>query len=39
MPKGVRFKLEQVVGKMREIEVKVEQDREVLSGCRGVGTE
>jgi len=34
MPKGVRLKPEQIVAKLREIEVKIGQGKDVLSACR-----
>jgi len=34
MPKGVRIKPEQIVAKLREIEVKIGQGKDVLSVCR-----
>jgi putative transposase len=34
MPKGVRLKAEQVVAKLREIEVKLSQGKDVLTACR-----
>ena len=34
MPKGVRLKPEQVVAKLREIEVKLSQGKDVLTACR-----
>lgn len=37
MPKGVRLKLEQIVAKLREIEVKVGQGKDVLTACREAG--
>jgi len=33
MPKGVRLKPEQIVAKLREIEVKIGQGKDVLSAC------
>ena len=37
MPKGVRLKPEQIVAKLREIEVKIGQGKDVLSACREAG--
>ena len=37
MPKGVRLKAEQVVAKLREIEVKLSQGKDVLTACREAG--
>jgi len=37
MPKGVRLKPEQIVAKLREIEVKIDQGKDVLSACREAG--
>jgi hypothetical protein len=37
MPKGVRIKPEQVVAKLREIEVKLSQGKDVLTACREAG--
>ena len=37
MPKGVRLKPEQVVAKLREIEVKLSQGKDVLTACREAG--
>jgi len=37
MPKGVRLKPEQAVAKLREIEVKLSQGRDVLTACREAG--
>jgi len=37
MPKGVRLKPEQIVAKLREIELKVGQGKDVLSACREAG--
>ena len=37
MPKGVRVKPEQVVAKLREIEVKLSQCKDVLTACREAG--
>jgi hypothetical protein len=37
MPKGVRLKPQQVVAKLREIEVKLAQGKEVLTACREAG--
>jgi len=37
MPKGVRLKPEQVVAKLREIEVKLSQGKDVLVACREAG--
>ena len=34
MPKGVRLKPEQIVAKLREIEVKIGQGKDVLTACR-----
>ena len=34
MPKGVRLKPEQIVAKLREIEVKIGQGKDLLSACR-----
>jgi hypothetical protein len=34
MPKGVRLKPEQIVAKLREIEVKIGQGKDVLSACQ-----
>ena len=33
MPKGVQLKPEQIVAKLREIEVKIGQGKDVLSAC------
>jgi hypothetical protein len=37
MPKGVRLKPEQIVAKLREIEVKMGQGKDVLTACREAG--
>jgi hypothetical protein len=37
MPKGVRVKPEQIVAKLREIEVKMGQGKDVLTACREAG--
>ena len=37
MPKGVRLKPEQVVARLREIEVKLSQSKDVLKACREIG--
>jgi hypothetical protein len=37
MPKGVRLKPEQIVAKLREIEVKMAQAKDVLTACREAG--
>ena len=37
MPKGVRLKPEEIVAKVREIEVKIGQGKDVLSACREAG--
>ena len=37
MPIGVRLKPEQIVAKLREIEVKIGQGKDVLSACREAG--
>jgi len=37
MPKGVRLKPEQAVAKLREIEVKLSQGKDVLVACRESG--
>ena len=37
MPKGVRLKPEQIVAKLREIEIKIGQGKDVLSACREAG--
>ena len=37
MPKGVRLTPEQVVAKLREIEVKLSQGKDVLVACREAG--
>ena len=37
MPKGVRLKPEQVVARLREIEVKLSQGKDVLTACREIG--
>ena len=37
MPKGVRLNPEQIVAKLREIEVKIGQGKDVLSACREAG--
>ena len=37
MPKGVRLKPEQIVAKLREIEVKIGQGKDVLTACREAG--
>jgi hypothetical protein len=34
MPKGVRLKPEQIVAKLREIEVKIDHSKDVLTACR-----
>jgi len=34
MPKGVRLKPEQIVAKLREIEVKLGQGKDVMTACR-----
>jgi hypothetical protein len=33
MPKGIRLKSEQIVAKLREIEVKIGQGKDVLTAC------
>ncbi len=38
MPKGMRLKPEQVVAKLREIEVKLSQGKDVMTACREAGT-
>jgi len=37
MPKGIRLKPEQIVAKLREIEVKIGQGKGVLTACREAG--
>ncbi len=37
MPKGVRLKPEQIVPKLRQIEVKIAQGKDVPSACREAG--
>jgi len=37
MPKGVRLKPEQIVAKLREIDIKIGQGKDVLSACREDG--
>ena len=37
MPKGLRLKPEQAVAKLREIEVKLSQGKDVLTVCREAG--
>jgi len=37
MPKGVRLKPEQIVAKLREIEVKIGQGKDVPTACREAG--
>jgi putative transposase len=37
MPKGIRLKPEQIVAKLREIEVKIGQGKDVLTACREAG--
>ncbi len=37
MPKGVRLKPEQVAARLREIEVKLSQGKDVLTACREIG--
>jgi len=37
MPKGVGLKPGQVVAKLREIEVKLSQGKDVLTACREAG--
>jgi transposase-like protein len=37
MPKGIRFKPEQIVAKLREIEVRMGQGKDVLTACREAG--
>ncbi|MBM3450139.1 MAG: transposase [Armatimonadetes bacterium] len=37
MPKGVRLKPEQIVAKLREIEIKTGQGKDVLAACREAG--
>jgi putative transposase len=37
MPKGVRLKPEQIVAKLREIEVKIGQGKDVLTACCEAG--
>jgi hypothetical protein len=37
MAKGVRLKPEQAVAKLREIEVKLSQGKDVLAACREAG--
>ncbi len=37
MPKGVRLKPEQIVAKLREIELTIAQGKDVLSACRDAG--
>ena len=37
MPKGIRLKPEQIVAKLREIEVKIGQGKAVLTSCREAG--
>jgi len=38
MAKGTRLKPEQIVAKLREIEVKISQGKDVLTACREAGT-
>jgi putative transposase len=38
MAKGTRLKPEQIVAKLREIEVKISQGKDVLMACREAGT-
>ena len=38
MPKGIRLKPEQIVAKLREIEVKIGQGKDVLTACREAET-
>jgi len=37
MPKGVRLKPKQAVAKLRQIEVKLSQRKDVLAACREAG--
>jgi len=37
MPKGVRLKPKQAVAKLRQIEVKLSQGKDVLVACREAG--
>ncbi len=37
MSKGIRLKPEQIVAKLREIEVKIGQGKDVLTACREAG--
>ena len=37
MPKGVRLKLKPTVSKLRVIEVKLSQGKDVLTACREAG--
>ena len=37
MPNGIRLKPEQIVAKLREIEVKIGQGKDVLTACREAG--
>ncbi len=37
MPKGVRLKQEQIVAKLREIEVEIGLGKDVLIACREAG--
>ena len=37
MGKGVRLKPEQIVAKLREVEVKLSQGKEVMAACREAG--
>ena len=37
MPKGIRLTPEQIVAKLREIEVKIGQGKDVLTACREAG--
>jgi len=37
MPKGVRLKPKQIVAKLRQIEVKIGQGKDVLTACREAG--
>jgi len=39
MPKGIRLKPEQIVAKLREIEVKIGQGKDVLTACREAGAD
>lgn len=38
MPRGVRLKPEQIVAKLREIEVKLSQGKDVMTACREAQT-